>query len=153
MHVFRLNIWLRSLRTVNVCFCFKSCKKTTNTSQISHQCHNKRSKCSPTGFTRAHRWFLKFAIDLHVASCGKSFQIFITAGFGSRMSFGYGFRWENFSGIDSQYTKVKWTDVWWAIWLFVVFANKILTNNKYTKACSIRNNVLSNHKAYHFCRQ
>jgi len=48
-------------------------------------------------------------------------------------------------------TKVKRTCVWTR--LFLVFANKILTNNKYTVACSLRNNIFLNHNSYHFCMQ
>ena len=36
-------------------------------------------KSLPSACTQAHRWFLKFTIDLWTVSYGKSFQIFISS--------------------------------------------------------------------------
>jgi len=71
-------------------FAFKVAK--TAKTQINQQRYNKSSKCPPSVFTQARGRFLKFAIDLQIASCGKSFQIFISTDFSSGTSFSCGFR-------------------------------------------------------------
>jgi len=67
-------------------------QKAANIIQINEQRYNKGPRCPQSAFTQAHRVFLKFGIDLRIASCCKLFQIFINADFSSGMSFGCGFR-------------------------------------------------------------
>jgi len=89
-------------------FAFKVAE-TANITQISQQCHNKCSKCRPFAFTQACRWFLKFAINLQIAFCGKLFQVFISIDFSSGTSFGCRFKWCNFSCIDPKhYSQADW---------------------------------------------
>jgi len=71
-------------------FCFHVAKIAT-ICQINPQCYSKCPKCLPSAFTQADRRFLKFAIDLQIASCGNSSQIFTSADFSSGMFFGCGF--------------------------------------------------------------
>jgi len=51
--------------------------KTANISQFNQQCYSKCSKYPPSAFTQARRCrhFLKFTINLQIASCGKIYAV------------------------------------------------------------------------------
>ena len=104
-------------------FLLSCCKNSKHIRQINEHCYSKCSKCRPSAFTQARRRFLKFAI----VYCGNSSQIFTSADFSSRMSFGCGFiyktEWRNCDVV----VKLSWYSVSWYSIVFV-FANKIWTD-------------------------
>ena len=125
MQIFQLDVAVKLINsqlmtTFLAPFCFHVAK-TANISQIKY---TKCSKCPPSAFTQARRHFPKFAIDLQIASCGNSTQIFTSADFSSGMFFGCEFTKQNDVIVTSL---LRWYSVSWYS-VVLVFANRILTD-------------------------
>ena len=104
---------------------------------MNQHCYSNCSKCPPSAFTQARKRFLKFAVDLQIASCGNSSQIFTSADFSSGMSFSCRFRWQKLCSIDHPNMIVKRIHVR-AIWRPGVFVNKVWTMSYMRHFCSMR---------------
>jgi len=92
MQIFQLNMAVKLINSYLITtfsstfllLCCKNSKHKSNQSAVLHKC----SKCLPSAFTQARRCFLKFAIDLQIAYCGNSSQIFTNDDFSSGVFFG-----------------------------------------------------------------
>jgi len=140
MQLFQLNMVVKLINSYLVTmhilapFCFHI-TKTANISQINQQSYSKCSKCPPSAFTQARRRFLKlFAIDLQIASC----TLVVTRP-------RYSEALTSVSGCSSAadlFTKQNDVIVmsllsWYSVSWYSV-ANRILTDKKYTAACSLK---------------